>query len=305
MKHIYLFLSIIVLVCHTDAQAKINCPEDVFPLDIGTQWTYRYYWQFEDLLNPVVIFQQCDTGIVTIQIIDKLVTADSTRWFLKRNSTLWSQMNNGSFWGPTINIDTLELIELHQDSHQLYQLGDHVDIRHSVIPFEREYYDSTKVYRYQHVDNTGACTFESFGLSDGYWYTYTFKHDVGELSVVIRSTCLCGWTEYGNHTLLSSSLSSVQNSENDIKPTFPCLDQNYPNPFNPTTVIRFEIQERCKTKLEIFDALGRCVSTLVDEEKPRGNYEYSWNASHLSSGVYFYRLTAGTEIQTRRMIFLK
>jgi hypothetical protein len=61
---------------------------------------------------------------------------------------------------------------------------------------------------------------------------------------------------------------------------------NYPNPFNPITIIRYQIHRQSKVKLEIFDELGRFVTTLVDEEKTLGDYEVPWNASNFSSGLY-------------------
>jgi hypothetical protein len=88
------------------------------------------------------------------------------------------------------------------------------------------------------------------------------------------------------------------------------LEQNYPNPFNPSTKIKFTIpqDERRETKnvsLKVFDVLGNEVATLVDEYKPAGSYDVEFDASRLSSGVYFYQLKAGEYIQTKKMMFLK
>lgn len=94
------------------------------------------------------------------------------------------------------------------------------------------------------------------------------------------------------------------NSEVGI-PSYFSLDQNYPNPFNPVTSFRFQIPQRNFVKLEIFNSLGQQVTTVVDEEKEAGNYEISWDAAGLSSGVYFYKLTAGTFIETKKLVLLK
>jgi hypothetical protein len=83
------------------------------------------------------------------------------------------------------------------------------------------------------------------------------------------------------------------------------LIQNYPNPFNPTTTISFSIPSSAFTSLKIYDVLGNEVATLVNEEKPAGNYKVSFNASSLSSGTYFYRIRAGSFIETRKMILMK
>ena len=81
--------------------------------------------------------------------------------------------------------------------------------------------------------------------------------------------------------------------------------QNYPNPFNPTTTIRYTIKERIFVTLKVFDVLGNEIESLVNEEKPAGTYELTWNAEGLPSGVYFYQLKAGDFIQSRKMVFLK
>jgi parallel beta-helix repeat protein len=83
------------------------------------------------------------------------------------------------------------------------------------------------------------------------------------------------------------------------------LDQNYPNPFNPSTKIKYAIKEKSNVELKVFDLLGCEIATLINEEKPVGNYEIDFNASRLSNGIYFYRLQAGAFVQTRKMILLK
>jgi len=83
------------------------------------------------------------------------------------------------------------------------------------------------------------------------------------------------------------------------------LAQNYPNPFNPSTVIRYSVSSAQLVTLKIYDVLGREVATLVNEEKPSGNYEVEFNASKFSSGIYFYTLTAGEYTNTKKMILLR
>jgi mannose/cellobiose epimerase-like protein (N-acyl-D-glucosamine 2-epimerase family) len=83
------------------------------------------------------------------------------------------------------------------------------------------------------------------------------------------------------------------------------LSQNYPNPFNPSTVIRYSLPEKSYIKLTVYDALGKEISLLVDEEKPAGNYQVTWNASGLASGIYFYQLKSGNFIDTKKMILVK
>ncbi len=90
------------------------------------------------------------------------------------------------------------------------------------------------------------------------------------------------------------------------------LYQNYPNPFNPTTKIRFVIPDvetlratSLQTGLAIYNILGKKIATLVNEYKQPGTYEIEFNAANLSSGVYFYRLTAGNFSETKKMVLLR
>jgi flagellar hook assembly protein FlgD len=88
------------------------------------------------------------------------------------------------------------------------------------------------------------------------------------------------------------------------------LYQNYPNPFNPTTTIAFWLPEKSSVTLAVYDVDGRLVNTLVDEELDKGMKQFPWNGtdsrgSTVSSGVYFYKLQAGSKELTRKMVLLK
>jgi probable HAF family extracellular repeat protein len=83
------------------------------------------------------------------------------------------------------------------------------------------------------------------------------------------------------------------------------LNQNYPNPFNPLTTISFSIPKEEFVSLKVFNSLGEEVTELVNETKPAGNYSLSYNANSLPSGIYFYKISAGSFSKTRKMILLK
>jgi len=83
------------------------------------------------------------------------------------------------------------------------------------------------------------------------------------------------------------------------------LSQNYPNPFNPTTTIEYSIPKDANVSIKIYDVLGKEVATLVNEQRSAGTYIINWNASNFSSGLYFYRITAGEFADTKKMFLIK
>jgi photosystem II stability/assembly factor-like uncharacterized protein len=83
------------------------------------------------------------------------------------------------------------------------------------------------------------------------------------------------------------------------------LHQNYPNPFNPSTTIKYELPKASQVTLTLYDVLGRQVSVLVNERREAGYHEVKFDGSGLSSGVYFYRIEAGSFVETRKLILLR
>ncbi|MCB0729837.1 MAG: T9SS type A sorting domain-containing protein [Ignavibacteriae bacterium] len=96
----------------------------------------------------------------------------------------------------------------------------------------------------------------------------------------------------------------------ELVPNSYALDQNYPNPFNPSTVINYSIVKPSEVSLAVYDVLGRKVADLLNESQKAGSYQVTWNGLNnngqkVNSGVYFYTITAGDFVQTRKMMLLK
>ncbi len=94
-------------------------------------------------------------------------------------------------------------------------------------------------------------------------------------------------------------------SYNDFSPDKYSLNQNYPNPFNPTTTIQFSLPKAGEVTLKIYNLLGEEVKTLVEEYREAGKHSVQFNASQLASGIYLYRLQAGSFVETKKMILLR
>jgi hypothetical protein len=96
----------------------------------------------------------------------------------------------------------------------------------------------------------------------------------------------------------------VEEEANNIPAQFELM-QNYPNPFNPSTVIRYNLPISGNVTLKVFDLLGKEVAVLVNEHKPAGTYEIEFNGMGLSSGTYFYQITAGNYSSTKKLVLIK
>jgi Secretion system C-terminal sorting domain/Serine aminopeptidase, S33 len=125
-------------------------------------------------------------------------------------------------------------------------------------------------------------------LNNGYNYIYLNNKSYIDLPVV------------------NSGLEADANeTEGNLSPYTFELEQNYPNPFNPLTMINFEVPSKDLVTLKVFDMLGKEVKTLVNDERNAGRYSISFDGMNLSSGVYFYKLTAGSFNDTKKMILVK
>jgi streptogramin lyase len=100
-------------------------------------------------------------------------------------------------------------------------------------------------------------------------------------------------------------ITDIKDEQFDFIPQQYSLYQNYPNPFNPLTKISYAILQRSYVTLKVYDMLGKEVATLVKEEKPAGKYKVDWDATSLTSGVYFYRLQTRDFVETKKMVLMK
>ena len=97
---------------------------------------------------------------------------------------------------------------------------------------------------------------------------------------------------------------NIHQISNQIPEKF-TLHQNYPNPFNPTTIIKFDIPKNVKVSLKVYDILGKEVANLVNSDLNAGIYEYTFEGTGLTSGIYFYTLSTGDFKQTKKMLLVK
>jgi hypothetical protein len=128
----------------------------------------------------------------------------------------------------------------------------------------------------------------------------------------ITNTELMVLVDIGNDGTIDDTLSLINkvtgigdDQGSLLEPTSYNLAQNYPNPFNPVTSIKYSIKVAGLVSIKVYDILGNEVATLVNEEKVQGVYSVTFDASHLSSGVYFYKINSGNYSEVKKMVFIK
>jgi len=133
------------------------------------------------------------------------------------------------------------------------------------------------------------------GKGTGEIYSFTDAPDYKNNLILYRLKMV-----FLDNTFKYSEHIRVVNTPSDFN-----LNQNYPNPFNNSTTIEFSLPYNSIVDLSIYNILGQKISSLVNEELLTGNYTYNFNASNLSSGIYYYRLTSQENVQTKKMIYIK
>jgi hypothetical protein len=104
---------------------------------------------------------------------------------------------------------------------------------------------------------------------------------------------------------INGGVTFAEEGQIDEVPAVFLLRQNYPNPFNPATNIVFSLPRADYVTLKVYNILGQKVATLVNEKKEAGTYQVQFDGTALASGVYFYRITAGEFVETRKLVLVR
>lgn len=178
-----------------------------------------------------------------------------------------------------------------------------------IVYYDRRNTISTMTEVYLARSTDGGNTFNNYLISEEPFETALQKFLGDYINIIAyNGKAYAVWTQsgqFGRNIILAKIDESTLNVKHErIIRTF-ILYQNYPNPFNPITKISYKIPKQGFVSLEVFDILGREVATLVSEKKIAGYHEIEFNASKLTSGIYFYKLRIGTYTNTKKMILLK
>ncbi len=152
----------------------------------------------------------------------------------------------------------------------------------------------------------GTGIFRSTNAGSNWTQVHTVTGTGNDMDFPATAGCLVGWSVSSTGLISKMTGSPVGISTNlQLIPEKYELAQNYPNPFNPVTTINYAVPAGGIVELIVFDVLGKEVATLVKEFKQAGSYSVSFDASDLTSGVYFYKMFAGNSTQIKKMILVK
>jgi len=292
------------LVCgrsENEITDSVGIRSPIYPLRVGNRWMYQTWYQFS---NAVI---HGDTVAQTVVGEEML---DGEKWFLVRSDFNGDQLMTVRQDGIYLYIQNFKEAVLRYKypavSDEQYNSGyelwtgyadslvafpmsvDSIDER---ISTPAGSYQCSKYHFPEIIVSVGNASTE-VGSED------IFLSDIGPVKFV--------WGDYEYRELISftETITEVTNKRNAVPDAFQ-LFQNYPNPLNPTTTITFFIPTRSTASLKVFDILGREVSTIVSGELQAGSYTRQWSAANMSSGVYFYRLEAGSFVKTMKLVVVK
>ena len=223
------------------------------------------------------------SGGIGAQDKNAIVTSGSNICVAATNG-VWTSTDNGVTWEH--NLTTGFITGFGNDGTNLYAVG--------LLP---PYRSSNNGITWTPVDDNGLVS--SINNTIQFTSQYALINTFG-IGVYRRSLSEITAIE---HESIANSLQTFQ------------LNQNYPNPFNPSTRIQYQISSNSQVSLKVYDMLGNEVATLVNEYKPSGSYEVEFsakggsvsggNAHDLSSGMYLYKIQAGSFVETKKMILLR
>lgn len=284
------FLCLYALNIFFVSNAQVSKNLEFFPFHKGNQWQFRSE----------------RTGLIDfIEIVDSsTVNTDSSEIYIyKRRISFYQNM-------PSVEKTEKYFIDFYSDIYDVNQssntpqfklignvgnswLWGNGKIEMNQIFTKLIFNKNVSVKSFAYGDTSNTVWYATTHLAEGFG-PVEYSAELGYTSIL--AGCIINQQQYGVITGVEKSLTL---------PSTPHLFQNYPNPFNPSTIISYQIPEEKFVSLKVFDLIGRELRTLVNETQKAGFYSVSFDASQLSSGIYFYSLPLGTFTQTKRMIILK
>ena len=261
-------------------------------------------------LGSIVLNANCNVDLINCTIVNNQSVTSGGFTVHQKSS---SKLINNIFWGnypdqislQSLNDASVSSLYLNYNDIQYGIDSIHIDTL-SVLNWGVGNIDSDPLFQDTlngdfHLQNFSSCIGAGIDAIEiaGIWYHCPLTDIEGNP----RPSPAGSMPDIGAHENLLGEIVDVD-KELAHKSEF-ALYENYPNPFNPSTTIKYSIPNQSLVTLKVFDILGREIETLINEEKTAGIYEIDFDASQLSSGIYFYKIQAGDFVETKKMILLK
>src|SRR5690606_27654382 len=289
MKRYYLLILLMIISLGSDLSYSFQNP-----LKVGNYFQYTYFnfggqnqYETKEVVSDTLLsnglnyfkIKNVNTGGI-VSYSYEFINTQNLKWFVYNPSCSTADSN-----GNTIKANFM------LDSGSVFQscsprIVTNKGVRQNYLGVQSIPFISLMEYPV-HIDGQVETYMEFFGFkgSEGYQYVLT-----------LTGAVIDGVT-YGDIVSINQLSSSIPDKFS--------LQQNYPNPFNPTTKIKFDIPQNAKVSLKVYDVLGREVANIVDSELNAGVYEYTFQGSAFSSGIYFYTLETENFKETKKMLLVK
>ena len=280
----------------------INIPSDSLPpFQIGNKWYFNVQKEVDG------VYSQC---LMTKEIIDKIQKNNYQINIIDVNYYYADTVNHRFEYWIWDDSSYSESLSIDEKGTVLYTIGQ--EDYYIYFPYTLVY--TNIIDTIFAIISEGAIFEQIMQEADIYYWQLTkFALKIGLYQQSVynsHGTHLIGYSQYliavrinnifyGDSTNLTDVQESIQ-TVNDFQ-----LFQNFPNPFNPSTTINYSVPKQSNVTIVIYDVLGRKISALVNEEKSIGNYTVEFNASFLSSGIYFYQMKVNDFVDTKKMILLR
>jgi hypothetical protein len=158
-----------------------------------------------------------------------------------------------------------------------------------------------RLVRWEMTDETSNAWVNGDGNLDGELFIDSIQLSYNENVSALQGSIIVDELKVAQIELVTSNEEELSSN----KPQSYELNQNYPNPFNPSTVISYSLPEASDVSLDIYNLTGQLIANIDDGSRHAGTHNINFDAGHLSSGVYIYRLTAGNMVLTKKMTLIK
>ena len=302
MKQVRIFFLLLAIPQVLSAHPNATLPEanaSLWPFAIGNKWYYTAYSNTDTslvgMIKEVVDTLQSGCKVISITNVHHGGSRSLGKEYWVDGGGLLVTKIDTVYAGTTVYDSSC-----HRDSLYSYGYGSWRSFGPSKTYLFGTVYDSQLMI--DHYGTHSGYVENRYISAPGLGLYFHYSRDTRTLEKVYLDSCtLIGM--YGNGVAYGDI--SLDVAEQEPLPRIFELAQNYPNPFNPSTAIRYGLPNRSHVLLTIYNTLGQQVAVLQNGEQEAGYHEVKFDATNLSSGVYFYRLEAGSFVQTRKLLLLR